>query len=226
MFLIALIMRTFIIYVAVGIFVRIMGKRQLGELQPGELVTTILISEIVATPITDGNVPIINGIIPLVLIASFEIITSVITRKSVGFRYLADGKPMTVIRNGKLQQKAMEDLRYNIDDILSALRQKDVFDIEEVEHAVVETNGRLSVLLKRDERPLTPKAQQKPKEDKGAPVTVVVDGIILKHALPDCKITEKDIMVKIEKEKIKLSQVLLMTIDKNNECNIIIKKVF
>ncbi len=203
-----------------------MGKRQLGQLQPGELITTILISEIVATPITDSSLPLANGVVPLVLIASFEIISSVIMRKSVNFRYLADGKPIAVIKNGELQQQAMKDLRYTIDDILSALRQKDIFDISEVQHAVVETNGTLSVLLKQKERPLTLKTQEKPQNDAGAPQAIVVDGMIIKDALTECNLTQSELMEAVSKEKAELKDVLLLTVDKNKTFNLIVKKVF
>ena len=139
--MITTIIRTFIIYCAVSLCVRLMGKRQLGQLQPGELVITILISEIAAMPIGDNNVPILNSIIPLFLLVSFEIINSLIDRKSVRFRHLTEGRPITIIRNGELLQKELKELRFTINDVLLALRQKDVFDIEEVEYAVVETNA-------------------------------------------------------------------------------------
>ncbi len=129
-----------------------MGKRQLGELQPGELVITILISEIAATPISEPERPLLQSIIPLMLLVSFEIINSLISMKSPEFRYKTDGRPITVINDGKLNQKMLSELRFTIDDISSALRQKDVFDINEVKLAIVETNGTLSVLLKNSEK--------------------------------------------------------------------------
>ncbi len=226
--MIALIIRTFLIYVAVGIIIRVMGKRQLGELQPGELVTTILISEIVATPITDTTAPIINGIIPLVLIASFEIISSVIARKNVKYRYIADGKPITVIKNGNLNQKALEDLRFTIDDILSALRQKDIFDINEVEDAIVETNGTLSVLVKKSERPITLKlSEDKDKtKDEGLARTLIADGYIIKEALSEASITQTDILNVLKSKKTDLNHVLLLTVNKTGEYNLIVKQVF
>ncbi len=226
--MIALILRTFLIYAAVGITIRIMGKRQLGELQPGELITTILISEIVATPITDNSVPLLYSIIPLILIASFEIISSVIMRKSVKFRYLADGKPITVIKNGILQQQALKDLRFTMDDILSALRQKDVFDIKEVEEAIVETNGTLSVLLKKKERPLTLKLYEdkgKNKDDAYAH-TLIVDGYIIRDALKECNVTQPEIYSILKKQQTEVKNVLLLTVDKSKNFNLIVKKVF
>ena len=108
--MIATIFRTFIIYCIVSLCVRLMGKRQLGQLQPGELVVTMLISEIAAISIEDNTVPIFNSVIPLLLLVSFEIISSVIDRKSVKFRYWTEGKPITIIRNGTLLQKELKSL--------------------------------------------------------------------------------------------------------------------
>lgn len=222
--LISTVIRTFIVYCAVGVCVRLMGKRQLGELQPGELVITILVSEIAATPITDGNEPIISGILPLFLLAGFEIISSVIARKSVKFRYLTDGKPVTVIKDGVLQQNALKNLRFTIDDVLEALRQKDIFDIDDVEYAVAETNGMLSVLLKAPKRPLTPEAYEGKEKNCGAPYTVIVDGVLLESSIEESTVTLEDVKRKIERESVELKDILLMTVDKNKTYRVILKK--
>lgn len=224
--MIATVIRTFIIYCAVGICVRLMGKRQLGELQPGELIITILVSEIAATPIADGSVPILNGVLPLFLLAAFEIISSVIARKSVKFRYLTDGKPVTVIKDGVLQQKALKLLRFTIDDVLEALRQKDIFDINDVEYAVAETNGMLSVLPKEQKRPLTPETADGKEKNGGAPYTVVVDGVILESSVSESTVTLDDVKRKIKRENVELKDILLMTVDKNKTYRVILKKEF
>ncbi len=222
--MIATIIRTFIIYCVVSVCVRLMGKRQLGELQPGELVVTILISEIAAIPIEDNTVPIISSVIPLLLLVSFEIISSVIDRKSVKFRYWTEGKPVTIIRNGTLLQKELKSLRFTINDVLSGLRQKDVFDIEDVEYAIVETNGTLSVLLKPDKRPVTSKLVGKTEKDTGLPCAVVVDGQIIESTFEDCGITENEVIQKIQRETDDIKTILLMTVDKSKKYNIIFKK--
>ncbi|MBE6799942.1 MAG: DUF421 domain-containing protein [Ruminococcaceae bacterium] len=222
--MIATIIRTFIIYCVVSVCVRLMGKRQLGELQPGELVVTILISEIAAIPIEDNTAPIINSVIPLLLLVSFEIISSVIDRKSVKFRYLTEGKPVTIIRNGTLLQKELKNLRFTINDVLSGLRQKDVFDIEDVEYAIVETNGTLSVLLKPDKRPATSKTIGKTEKDTGLPCAVVVDGKIIESVFEDCGITKNEVIQKIQRETDDIKTILLMTVDKSKKYNIIFKR--
>ncbi|MBO5896626.1 MAG: DUF421 domain-containing protein [Clostridia bacterium] len=213
--MIATIVRTFIIYCFVSLCVRIMGKRQLGQLQPGELVITILISEIAATPITDTNQPILNTAISLMLLVSFEIISSLIARKSLKFRYASDGKPITIIKNGKLNQQNLKTLRFTIDEVLSALRQKDVFDINDVEYAVVETNGTLSVLLKQSKQPLSQETYQSPKKTTDAPCVVIIDGKIIESSLEDSPVTLDEINRRLEKDKTSTKNILLMTVTKS-----------
>ena len=200
------------------------GKRQLGELQPGELVITLLVSEIAANPIIDTSLPLLNCIIPLMLLVSFEILNSVIDMKCVRFRYFTEGKPITVIRNGQLDQKQLRKLRFTINDILAALRQKDIFNIEDVEYAIVETNGTLSTLLKPDKRNSTPKNYDKPEKDTGLPCAVVIDGRIIQTNFEDCGVTMDEIISKIEREKLQQKDILLMTVDRSKNYYIITKK--
>lgn len=223
-FMFTTIIRTLIIYCIVAVTVRIMGKRQLGELQPGELVVTILISEIAAAPIVDPNAPLINSVVALFLLASFEILTSVINMKSVRFRFVSEGNPITVIKNGRLDQKQLKRLRFSVNDILAALRQKSIFNIEDVEYAVVETNGTLSALLKPEKRTVTVSTLNKREKDEGMPCAVVIDGHIIDHNLNDCPATISDIQRKIKNEKLEQQDIVLMTVDKNKKYFIITKK--
>ncbi len=222
--MISTIIRTLILYCAVTLCIRLMGKRQLGEMQPGELVITILLSEIASIPIQDSNVPLISSLVPLMLLVSFEIINSLLDMKSVRFRLATEGNPQTVIRNGKLDQKKLKSLRLTISDIISALRQKDVFSIEDVEYAVVETNGTLSVLLKPDKRNSTPKNYDKPEKDNGMPCPVVIDGKIIKENFLDSGVTVKEVEEKIRKEKTEQKNIVLMTVDKNKKYYIITRE--
>lgn len=222
--MISVIIRTFIIYCVVTFFMRAMGKRQLGELQPGELVITLLISEIATNPIVDNTLPLLNSLIPLMLLVGFEIITSFLEMKFVRFRYLVDGKPVTVIRNGELDEKKLKKLRFTINDILAALRQKEVFDIQDVQYGIVETNGTFSVLLKPDKRNSTPKNYDTPEKDTGMPCPVIIDGKIIEVNFPDCLVTLSEIQSKINRENIRQEDILLMTVDKAKNYCIIMKK--
>lgn len=222
--MITLIIRTFMIYCAVMFCIRLMGKRQLGELQPGELVITLLVSEIAATPIVDTSLPIINTLIPLMLLASFEIFNSILSMKSPSFRYKVDGRPITIINDGKINQKRLKELRFTIDDVLCALRQKDVFDISDVEYAIAETNGTLTVLLKQPERPVTQKLIGKSERDCGVPFPVIIDGKILENSIAETPADVEDVLNKIKREGLKTEEILLMTVDKNKKYDLIKKE--
>ena len=151
------ILRTTLVYALVVLAVRLMGKRQIGELQPSELVITILISEVAAIPIQDNSLPLITAIIPVMILICLEIFFSVMNMKSMTMRNVFSGKAVIVIKNGEIDQKKMKSLRFTIDDLLAALRQQEVFDIDEVDTAIVETNGQLTVYPKANSQPLTQK---------------------------------------------------------------------
>ena len=142
------LIRSVILYFTVILSLRLMGKRQIGELQPGELVVTIMISECAAAPIQDLDRPALNGIIAIFCLVILEVLLSVATLKLPWARRVLDGSPTFIIKNGVIDQKAMKALRLTIDDISESLRQQGVFDIREVAFALVETGGKLSVKKK------------------------------------------------------------------------------
>lgn len=146
--MIFIILRCIILYFSVTIAVRIMGKRQIGELQPCELVITILISELASMPIQDTNMPILYGILPTITLAALEIAISTIALKCSKFRHLLYGKPITIIRDGKIDQKEMERARMTIDDLVEAMRTEGITNIRDIGYAVLETNGNVSVIEK------------------------------------------------------------------------------
>ena len=147
--------RAVIIYITVIISLRIMGKRQIGELTPHELVITILVSQVAIIPLQDNGMPLANMVVPILIFVSLEILVSAISMKSLTFRNLVQGKPIFVIRNGKLDEKQMRRLRLTIDDLTDAVREKGFFDLSSVQDAVIETNGTVSVLQKAEESPVT-----------------------------------------------------------------------
>ena len=148
------LIRTSVLYIFVIAIMRLMGKRQIGELQPTELVVTLLLSEIIAIPMQDNDISLVSTIVPVLVLVGFEILISVIGLKSVKIRSLMQGNSIIIIRDGKLDLEKIKELRFTIDDILEALRQKDIFDISKVQYAVVETNGTISVMLKPQFEPV------------------------------------------------------------------------
>ncbi len=149
--------RTLILYIFIIIAIRLMGKRQVGEMQPAELVITILVSAVASVPMQDIDIPLAHGIIPILTLIGAEVIISAISLKSLPFRRLLSGKPVIIIENGALNQKALKKLRLSIDDVLEDLRLKDVFDLRDVRMAQVETNGQISILLNASAQPVTAK---------------------------------------------------------------------
>lgn len=144
--------RTVILLICVIAALRLMGKRQIAQLQPSELVITILLSQIAATPMQDNDLPLLNTVVALLVLAGTEILLSAAGLKNRKLRALLNGNPVPVIRNGVIDREQLRLLRYTADDVADALRQKDIFDVSQVEYAVAETNGTLSVLLKPEFR--------------------------------------------------------------------------
>lgn len=218
------IIRVTIIYIFVSIAVRIMGKRNIGELQPTELVITLLLSEIASIPIEDNSIPLINSLIPVMLLISFEILNSVICMKSAKFRSLSDGNALLIIKDGKLDQKQLKKLRYTVDDLLSGLRQKDVFDIKEVKYAIIETNGTLSVLLKPEYQNSTKSDVKVKIKDDGFTCPVIIDGVVINKNLSVLNLNKDDIEKILEKKNVHKKNIFLMNIDTDNNTEIILKE--
>lgn len=145
------LIRSIILYILVIFSVRLMGKRQLGELQPSEFVITILVSNIATLPLEDSDIPLIMGITPILALVCFEVLMSWITLHFPAVRKIVSGRPKIVVRNGKPDDHALRELRLSMDDLNAALRSKDVFDIADVQYAIVETNGSISVLKEEKE---------------------------------------------------------------------------
>lgn len=216
--------RAVLLYALVSFSLRLMGKRQLGELQPTELVITILISNIASLPIEDGNIPMILGMIPVLTLVSFEIIVSNVSLRSRRFRAVVSGRPAVVVREGRIDQKELHRLRFSIDDLMESLRQQGIFDIQDVEYAIVETTGKISVLQKFAAQTVTPRMLHIQGKDKSPPVVAVSDGQIVKSALQSCGLDEAWLTRRLEKEGRALSEIFLMTVDQEENTCIILKE--
>ena len=218
------LIRTVILYVLAVVSLRIMGKRQIGELQPSDLVVTLLISQIISIPIQDTDIPLVNTIIPIFLLVGFEILTSVFNMKSIKFRSFMQGNPVIIINDGVLNQRLLKDLRFTVDDLLEALRQKEVFDISQVQYAVVETNGQVSVLLKADHDTITRKDLNLQPEKQGYKCPVIIDGKIIEQDFAICNMNTEKIQGITKKEKIRIHDIMLMTVDAAGNHTIIKKE--
>lgn len=215
------IIRTLILYVFVTLAIRLMGKRQIGEMQPNELVVTLLISEIAAIPLQDTSQPILDGIVAIFMLVILEIIVSVLTMKCMLFRKLMSGKSAVIIKNGVIDQQAMRSVRMTVLDLVELLRGQDVFDISTVAFAVLEVNGNLSVLLKTSEQTATVGDLNIKKEKATLPLPVISDGRLIKESLKALEIEEKDIKTILKANKTEVSKVFLMSMDRYKNSTLI-----
>jgi uncharacterized membrane protein YcaP (DUF421 family) len=168
--------RTIFLYILVIAALRIMGKRQIGELQPSELVVAIMISELAAIPMQATGIPLINGILPIITLMIAEVVLSYITLKSEKARNIISGTPSILIENGKINEKEMENLRFNMDDLLEELRVNNCPNIADVEFAILETSGQLSIIPKSQKSPVTAEDLNIPTKYNGLPLTLISDG--------------------------------------------------
>lgn len=219
-----MLIRGIIVYVTVIFAVRLMGKRQIGELQPAELVVTILLSQVASMPFESLEIPLLSILSIIFLLIALEIICSVIGMKIKGFRNLIQGNPILIIKEGKLVQKELKNVRYSVEDLLEALRLKDIFDISQVQFAYIETNGSISVLLKNRFRPVTIDDTEIKTAPCELPCLVVSDGRIVRSELDICGMTEKRIGTILKKEQIRLEDIMLMTAEKGGKYYIIRKE--
>lgn len=176
--------RTVILYLVLIVGIRLMGKRQVGELEPSELVLSLVIADLAAVPMQDFGIPLLAGVIPILTLLSLTMILSVLTMKHVGFRALLCGRPSVIIRRGKLDQGEMRRNRLTVDELLEALRGQGISDLQEVKYAVLETSGQLSVLPRADCQPVTPRQLSlQPEDPQTLPTVVISDGRLLRRSM-------------------------------------------
>ncbi len=189
---------------------RIMGKRQIGELEVSELVTTLLVSEVASLPIADQDIPLFSAIIPLFLIVCLEIIISFIKNKSEKIKRLVEGVPVFIIYQGKLRQDVLSKNRISINELLSEMRTQGIGDIREVYYAILEQTGKLSILKKNDNGSTTH--------------PVVIDTELDKTAIRDIGVSEEWVIKKMAQQGLSLGDVFLMTVDDKKDIYIIRKE--
>ena len=183
--------RTILLYFIIMLGLRLMGKRQIGELEPTELVLTMLISDLAAVPMQDFGIPLLNGVVPIVTLLALSMLLSYGCMRSIRLRRLVCGSPTTLIKDGQLQQAAMRANRFTLDELIEALRSQGVTDLTTVKYAILETDGRLSVLLYPAEQPATPKQLGRAvKDDLFLPQVLINDGRVLDGGLsrPDARL--------------------------------------
>ena len=183
----AAFVRTILLYFILMIGLRAMGKRQIGELEPIELVLALLVSDLAAVPMQDMGIPLLNGVVPILTLLSLSMLLSVLSMRSIRIRRLICGEPTALIRDGAIQQDAMRRNRFTLDELLEELRAQGVTDLRAVKYAVLETNGRLSVLLYPAEQAATPRQLGlSVPDDVFLPSVLINDGRVMDGELAAC----------------------------------------
>lgn len=209
--MLTIIIRSVILFSLVIAALRLMGKKQLGELQPSELVTTILISNIATLSLEDPSMPMILGIVPILMIVCIDVLMSGIMMKSVRFRKLITGSPRVIISDGKIDQKEMRNLRYTIDDVLEAMRDSEIFDLNHVRYAIVETTGKIN-FFRKDEGKTDP------------PGVIIKDGILIEEGLVKAGLGRKWLDDTLKRRNTEQKSVFLLTACGDGSYTMILKE--
>ena len=178
-----ILIRTIIIFTLLLFFLRILGKRQLGELEISELIVSVLVADMACLPLQDIGIPLLNALIPIAVILSLELLLSEVTLHSLKLRGLLWGKPCFLIEKGKVQEKALRENRFSLDELCEELRRQSVTDLSSVEYAVLETDGTLNVILVPEMRPATAGQLGLNTEDNGYTHIVINDGRLIRENL-------------------------------------------
>ncbi len=212
--MLTLLLRGVIIYTIVFLIFRLMGKRQLGQLQPFEFVITLIIADLATIPMSEINVPLLHGIVPLVTIALIHFLIGLLSRKSIKLRQMFNGKPIIVVSPYGVEYKALKQLNMDFNDLTEALREMNIFSFDEVQYAIIETNGKLTVLPNANNAPLTATDLKIKKEESTLPIMVICDGRKIQKNMDIAKIDDDFLYNQIKKAgAFRFKDVLIATID-------------
>lgn len=208
--------RTVLLYLVLIAVIRTMGKRQVGQMEPSELVVAMLIADLASIPMQDTGIPLLSGLVPLLTVLGLELVLSWLTMRSPFLRRVFCGKPVILIDNGKILQDNLRRTRVTLDELTGHLREKDVLDITTVQYAILETNGSLSVFPYPKHCPPSAEDAGVTVQEQSLPVSIIEDGYLseenLKYAGKDHRWLEK----LLQKNKAAPQEVLLLTVDKDN----------
>jgi uncharacterized membrane protein YcaP (DUF421 family) len=205
--------RVSIIYLVVLIVMRLMGKREISQMQPFELVIAIMIADLASVPMADTGIPIFNGIIPILALLLFQLIISLINLKSITLRKIICGKPRMLIYRGKIDDGALKKEKITINELQERLRQNNIFSIGDVEYAILETSGQISVIQKPEKRTTIPEDFHILPDYEGIPYDLIIDGKVMHENIQAIGRDERWLKKEVEKFKIKPEEALIVTYD-------------
>lgn len=209
--------RTLFLYLVLIFAVRLMGKRQIGEMEPAEFVVTMLVANLAAIPMQDGAIPLYSGLVPILTVLGMELVLSGLILRSVRLRQLLCGKPVILIDNGKILQENLKSARINLDELTGQLRAKDVLDIRTVQFAILETSGDLSVFPYPKEKPASAKDAGVQATGQHLPVTLVEDGYLSRENLERAKKDEKWLEKVLSQHNCGIQDTFLLTVDESGQ---------
>lgn len=175
--------RAIILYLILIAVIRLMGKRQIGQMEASEFVVTMLVADLASIPMQDGGIPLYTGLIPILTVLAMELVLSALSLRSLAFRRILCGKPVILVENGKIMQENLRKTRVTLDELSGHLREKDILNIENVQYAILETDGNLSVFPYPQYLPASAKDAKIQTQKQSLPITVVCDGKLLKQNL-------------------------------------------
>ena len=220
----SLFVRTLIIYIMLIAVLRFMGKRQIGQMQLSELITALLLSELASQPLTDADIPIIYAVIPIFLLVSVEVIMSYLSTKSNIMKKILDSTPSIIIRKGQIDQREMLRMRMSMEELMGELRLKGISAVNEVDYAILEQNGQISVLTNDKNSPLKQKDMNIGGDGSGIEHMLIVDGHISDYEMQVTGKTKEWILGEMKKRRIvDIGDIFLMTVD-DKENTVVIRK--
>lgn len=209
--------RALILYLFILIALRLMGKREIGQLQPYELVITMMIADLASVPMQDIGIPIFHGIIPIMALLFSQIILSYVNIKSGWIRRILCGEPTVLIQKGKIMEDRLKKQRYTVDGLMEELRANGIFSLEEVEYAILETSGQISIIKKPGKNPATKEDMNVVTTYVGYPRPLIIDRSYIDKNLEIMGITKEEVDKYLKREKTNLEDVFLLMYDENQQ---------
>ena len=205
--------RTVILYLVLIAVIRLMGKRQIGQMEPSEFVVTMLVANLAAIPMQDGGIPLLSGVVPILTVLGMELVLAAAAMGSVWVRRVLCGKPVILIENGKILQPALRATRVTLDELTGHLREKDILDLKSVQYAILETNGNLSVFPYPKEVPASAKEAGVQVKEQYLPISIIEDGYLYEENLTVAKKDKKWVQQILDEHRASLKQTWLLTVD-------------
>ena len=209
--------RTVILYPVLIFVIRLMGKRQLGQMEPSEFAVTMMVANLATIPVEEREAPLYMGLIPMLTVLGLELVLAAVCLRSIFLRKLLCGKPVILIENGNILQENLRRTRITLDELTGHLREKDVLDPRAVQYALLETNGNLSVFPFPPERPATAAEAKVETREQYLPITIVSDGKLLRENLQVAGKTEAWVHKTLKKKKADISTTWLLTVDQGDQ---------